>query len=55
MSFDDCDQELLNILDELTVDEEKDLGQTLKLPHLGIHLIHSHQTQTLLQMLRRAC
>jgi hypothetical protein len=26
-----------------------------KLPYLGIHLINSHQTQTLLQMPTRAC
>jgi hypothetical protein len=26
-----------------------------RLPHLGIHLIHRHQTQILLQMLRSAC
>jgi hypothetical protein len=25
-----------------------------RLPHLGIHLINNHQTQTLLQMPRRA-
>ena len=26
-----------------------------KLPHLGIHSIYSHQTQTLFQMPRRSC
>jgi hypothetical protein len=26
-----------------------------RLPHLGIHLIYRHQTQTLLQMPRSAC
>jgi hypothetical protein len=26
-----------------------------ELPHLGIHLIYRHQTQTLLQMPRSAC
>jgi hypothetical protein len=26
-----------------------------RLPHLGIHPINNHQTQTLLQMPRRAC
>jgi hypothetical protein len=26
-----------------------------RLPHLGIHLISNHQTQTLLQMPTRAC
>ena len=31
-------------------------GMTIqKLPHLGIHPINNHQTQTLLQMLARAC
>jgi hypothetical protein len=31
-------------------------GMTVqKLPHLGIHPINSHQTQTLLQMTTRAC
>ena len=31
-------------------------GMTIqKLPHLGIHLINNHQTQTLLQMPTRAC
>jgi hypothetical protein len=31
-------------------------GMTIqKLPHLGIHFINNHQTQTLLQMLKRAC
>ena len=31
-------------------------GKTIqRLPHLGIHTIYSHQTQTLLQMPRSAC
>jgi hypothetical protein len=31
-------------------------GMTIqKLPHLGIHFINNHQTQTLLQMPKRAC
>ena len=31
-------------------------GRTIKrLPHLGIHPINNHQTQTLLQMPTRAC
>jgi hypothetical protein len=31
-------------------------GMTIqKLPHLGIHPINSHQTQTLLQIPTRAC
>jgi hypothetical protein len=31
-------------------------GMTMKrLPHLGIHLINNHQTQTLLQMPTRFC
>jgi hypothetical protein len=31
-------------------------GMTIqKLPHLGIHPINNHQTQTLLQMPTRAC
>jgi hypothetical protein len=31
-------------------------GMTIqRLPHLGIHPINSHQTQTLLQMSTRAC
>jgi hypothetical protein len=31
-------------------------GRTIqKLPHLGIHAIYNHQTQTLLQMSTRVC
>jgi hypothetical protein len=31
-------------------------GMTIqRLPHLGIHPINNHQTQTLLRMPRRAC
>ena len=36
--------------------EAESEGMTIqKLPHLGIHPINNHQTQTLLQMPTRAC
>jgi hypothetical protein len=34
---------------------ETEVKAILRLPHLGIHPINRHQTQTLLQMPRSAC